>query len=100
MEVLKEYSLEELILGETGDNASVNDKTLNELETLFQEVSFTIITGHHTQIRCFAHILNLVVKVCMSALDSTMSHSLLQAILSQFEVKRRPKATATAKQPG
>ncbi len=63
MEVLKEYGLEELILGETGDNASVNDKTLDELETLFQESSFNIMTGRHTQIRCFAHILNLVVKV-------------------------------------
>ncbi len=52
MEVLKEYGLEELILGETGDNASMNDKTLDELETLFQELLFS-----------FTHILNLVVKV-------------------------------------
>ncbi len=65
MEVLKEYNWEELVLGTAGDNASVNDTTLNELEYLFQEISMKIMTGCHTQIRCFAHILNLVVKVCL-----------------------------------
>ncbi len=65
MEVLKEYGIKERILGEAGDNASVNDKTLDELEMLFKEISSLIITGCVTQIRCFAHILNLVVKVCL-----------------------------------
>lgn len=45
MEVLKEYGIEEHILGEAGNNASVNDKTLNELEILFKEISSLIITG-------------------------------------------------------
>ncbi|SJL18670.1 uncharacterized protein ARMOST_22267 [Armillaria ostoyae] len=75
MEVLKEYGIEDRILGETGDNASVNDKTLDELEMLFKEVSELIITRRETQVRCFAHILNLIVK----------------AILSQFEAKHRVK---------
>ncbi len=64
MEILKEYNLEELVLGAAGDNASVNDTTLDKLEYLFQEILMKIMMGRHTQICCFAHILNLVVKVC------------------------------------
>ncbi len=68
MEVLKEHSIKERILGEAGDNTSVNDKTLDELETLFKEIFSLIITGCVTQIWCFAHILNLIVKVCLFSL--------------------------------
>ncbi len=46
MEILKEYGIEEHILGEAGDNALVNDKTLDELEILFKDISSLIITGH------------------------------------------------------
>lgn len=63
MDVLKEFNIEDHILGEAGNNASVNDKTLDELEELFKDISSLIITGHETQIGCFTHILNLVVKV-------------------------------------
>lgn len=52
MEVLKEYSIEDHILGKTGDNTSVNDKTLDELEILFKEVSKLIISRHETQVWC------------------------------------------------
>ncbi len=47
MEILKEYGIEEHILGKAGDNASVNDKTLDELEILFKEISSLIITVTH-----------------------------------------------------
>lgn len=45
MKVLREYNIEDRILGETGDNASVNDKMLDILERLFQQVSEQIFTG-------------------------------------------------------
>ncbi len=64
-EVLREYDLLEDVLGQTGDNASSNDTTLDHLERLFKELRKPVLTGRHTQIRCFAHILNLVVKVCV-----------------------------------
>lgn len=94
MEVLKEYGIEERILGEAGNNASVNDKTLDELEILFKEISSLIIMGRETQIRCFAHILNLIVKVCLITRFRVSNSLVPKAILSQFEAKRRKKRSS------
>jgi hypothetical protein len=60
------------ILGITCDNASNNDVMIQELEDHIPR-----FPGASNQIRCFAHILNLVAK----------------SILKQFDV---PKATATS----
>jgi hypothetical protein len=62
------------------DNASNNDTMVEELQVLVPS-----FRGQTTRVRCFAHILNLVVKVrCVTR--TYCSHVLisLQAILSQF----------------
>ena len=46
------------VLAVVCDNAANNDTLITELELLGSPVS------SETRIRCFAHILNLVVKVC------------------------------------
>ncbi|KAH8109049.1 hypothetical protein DFH11DRAFT_1516039, partial [Phellopilus nigrolimitatus] len=46
------------ILGIVCDNASNNDTLISQLELALNGQN-----GVHTRIRCFAHILNLVVKV-------------------------------------
>ncbi|KAH8109784.1 hypothetical protein DFH11DRAFT_1515225, partial [Phellopilus nigrolimitatus] len=46
------------ILGVVCDNASNNDTLISELELALDSHN-----GSHTRIRCFAHVLNLVVKV-------------------------------------
>ncbi|SJL14102.1 uncharacterized protein ARMOST_17557 [Armillaria ostoyae] len=44
-EVLREYDLLEDVLGQTGDNASSNDTTLDHLERLFKELRKAVLTG-------------------------------------------------------
>ncbi len=51
------YANYEQILGITADNASNNDTLVADLESLGGA------NGVHTRVRCFAHILSLVVKV-------------------------------------
>lgn len=46
------------IMGFTADNASNNDTLVSELSILVPSFS-----GSEYRVRCFAHILNLVVKV-------------------------------------
>jgi hypothetical protein len=50
--------IDDKILGLTLDNASNNNTLVEELEDLLEGYE-----GSSTRIRCFAHILNLVVKV-------------------------------------
>ncbi|GJF00030.1 hypothetical protein PsYK624_163070 [Phanerochaete sordida] len=71
---LKAYGIEDKILGITADNASNNMTMVAELET-----SLSGINSRQTRVRCFAHILNLVVK----------------AIISPF-MKKKKAAAATA----
>jgi hypothetical protein len=52
------YGIQKRILGITLDNASNNNTLVNELTD-----SLDGYQGSLTRIRCFAHILNLVVKV-------------------------------------
>ncbi len=47
------------VLAFTADNASKNDTLVNELSVLIPPFG-----GSDYCVRCFAHILNLVVKVC------------------------------------
>jgi hypothetical protein len=54
----------------TLDNALNNTTLLNELVDLIDGFQDTT-----TQIRCFAHVLNLVIKVCVSAY-TLMSYSI------------------------
>lgn len=46
------------ILAITGDNASNNDTLVSELEFMLNGANSTA-----TRVRCFAHVLNLIVKV-------------------------------------
>ena len=57
---LKKYGIERKLLGLAADNASNNNTLAIGTESLGG------INGVATRIRCFAHILNLVVKVCTS----------------------------------
>ena len=50
------------------DNASNNDKMLQELPTLLPS---TATAGTEYQIRCFGHILNLCVKAFLSLFDTS-----------------------------
>ncbi|EAU89851.2 hypothetical protein CC1G_07003 [Coprinopsis cinerea okayama7 len=61
MECLHEFGIADKILAFTGDNASNNDTMLEELKELMPS-----FRGPEVQVRCFAHILNLVVKSVMS----------------------------------
>ncbi|THH18736.1 hypothetical protein EUX98_g8907 [Antrodiella citrinella] len=57
---LREYGIEKKILGITADNASNNDTLIIEMESLGGANS------SQTRVRCFAHIINLVVKAILS----------------------------------
>lgn len=80
------------ILGITTDNASNNDTLIAELESTLPGANSV-----QTRVRCFAHILNLVVKVCGPCIHCTLfdnvSHAITQAIVSGFYRKRVPKTS-------
>ena len=57
---LKTYGIDKKILGVVADNASNNQVVVVELESLGG------INSAATRVRCFAHVLNLVVKVSLS----------------------------------
>jgi hypothetical protein len=61
------------------DNASNNDTLVEELPNLINDYK-----GSATRIRCFAHILNLVVKVNELLMLVLMASYNYKAILSQF----------------
>src|ERR1700733_14594047 len=66
------------------DNASNNDTMTEELGCLIPSFK-----GKQARVRCFAHILNLVVKVHLdSSLKKYHGDILLQAILSQYSQKK------------
>src|SRR5882724_8204114 len=67
------------ILGVTLDNASNNNTLVSELANLIDGFQ-----GKQTCICCFAHILNLVVKVQSFCWTQVRSNSKRQAILPQF----------------
>jgi hypothetical protein len=58
LECLRTYGIQKRILGITLDNASNNNTLVSELGDLLHGYQ-----GSLTRIHCFAHILNLVVKV-------------------------------------
>ena len=60
-ECLHAYGVQKRILGITLDNASNNNTLINELTDSLKDYQ-----GSATRIRCFAHILNLVVKAILS----------------------------------
>lgn len=69
----------------TADNASNNNTLVDELSELLNKFQ-----GSLTRIRCFAHVLNLVVKVRrIYNLILILCSFLLQAILSQFSHSRK-----------
>ncbi|KAF9015858.1 hypothetical protein BDZ89DRAFT_1141865 [Hymenopellis radicata] len=72
VECLTYFGIKHCTLGLVGDNASVNDKLVAEIEKILPADS---LLGTSTQVRCFGHILNLV----------------YQAIISQFEPKKKKK---------
>ncbi|PIL35261.1 hypothetical protein GSI_01986 [Ganoderma sinense ZZ0214-1] len=68
---LKSYGIEKKIMAVTCDNAANNKTMLKEMHILVPE-----FRGNETRVRCFGHVLNLVVK----------------AILSQFTARAVKKA--------
>lgn len=61
---LQEFKIADRTLGHTGDNASNNDATLDELQVLYSQLEESI-AGRFTQVRCFGHILNLIYHVSL-----------------------------------
>lgn len=89
--ILKCLSCALQILGFTEDNASNNNTLVNELADLIDGFQ-----GSLTRVCCFAHILNLVVKVFIhSACHILHTNQLLQVILSQFGQKNKATADTT-----
>ncbi|EEB91041.1 hypothetical protein MPER_10671, partial [Moniliophthora perniciosa FA553] len=74
---MTEFGILKRTLGNTGDNASTNDKMLDYLDL---ELGWDSLGGRETQVRCFGHILNLI----------------YQALMSQFEPKKVPKGSSDA----
>ncbi|KAG6808836.1 hypothetical protein H0H92_002699 [Tricholoma furcatifolium] len=58
---LTEYKIQDKIIGIVLDNASNNDTLVNELSAIVPR-----FRGSKTHVRCFTHILNLVVKAVLS----------------------------------
>ncbi|KAF4611964.1 hypothetical protein D9613_004308 [Agrocybe pediades] len=56
-ECLREYKIQDKIMGFTADNAANNDTLVRELSVIVPS-----FPGKKTRVRCFAHILNLIVK--------------------------------------
>ena len=76
---LKRYGISKKILGVVADNAANNNTLVEELESLGG------INSAATRVRCFAHILNLIVKVCLvcSSLSSLVQDSHISRLSSQ-----------------
>ncbi|KAF4610855.1 hypothetical protein D9613_006637 [Agrocybe pediades] len=60
-ECLREYKIQDKIMGFTADNAANNDTLVRELSVIVPS-----FPGKKTRVRCFAHILNLIVKAILS----------------------------------
>ncbi|PIL25420.1 hypothetical protein GSI_13310 [Ganoderma sinense ZZ0214-1] len=61
LECFREFGIENKVLGITSDNAKTNDAMMRHLKMLHPESR-----GPDGRVRCFAHILSLVVKAVMS----------------------------------
>ena len=88
------------VLAVTCDNADNNRTMIDEMENLVPG-----FRGSTARVRCFGHVLNLVVKVSPASLSSTYSvvlTSRLQAIMSQFDreaAKRKNWKNGEAEDP-
>ncbi|OJT06793.1 hypothetical protein TRAPUB_2358 [Trametes pubescens] len=65
---LRAYGLEDRILSITCDNTENNTTMMKELQKLIPQ-----IRGVKVRVRCFAHVLNLVVKAILSPFDRARS---------------------------
>ena len=80
------------ILGLTADNASNNNTLVDDLSDLLDGFQ-----GSLTRIRCFAHILNLVVKVCQMCYlgyIELLIVEIIQAIMSQFSQTKKASSSS------
>ncbi|WVF70526.1 hypothetical protein IAT40_005316 [Kwoniella sp. CBS 6097] len=82
--LLETAGLQEEVFSITLDNASANDVLVDELG---ENESLVKFPGATHRVRCFAHVLNLVVKALLSPFNSATTLSSLQAA-----VKRQIKA--------
>ncbi|KIL55138.1 hypothetical protein M378DRAFT_18219, partial [Amanita muscaria Koide BX008] len=62
--IVEDFGIAEKVLSITCDNASANDRMIDELPTLLTEFS-----GETSRTRCFAHIINLVAKSIITQFD-------------------------------
>jgi hypothetical protein len=63
--VMTEFGIENKMMSITCDNASANDAMIEELGYLLEDFG-----GQRARTRCFAHIINLVVKTIMRLFDA------------------------------
>jgi len=80
------------ILSLTADNASNNNTLVDDLTDLLDGFQ-----GSLTRIRCFAHILNLVVKVCQMCYlgyIELLIIKIIQAIMSQFSQTKKASSSS------
>ena len=66
---LKEWEIEGKILSISVDNASYNDRAVNNLKTNVSRVKKLPCGGRLFHVRCCAHILNLLVKDGLSKIE-------------------------------
>ncbi|XP_074298208.1 zinc finger BED domain-containing protein RICESLEEPER 2-like [Silene latifolia] len=57
----------------TVDNASYNDSMINSLRAHFMRKNVLLCNGDFFHMRCFAHIINLVVQVGLNLIDSVVA---------------------------
>jgi len=76
--ILKDFGIENKVLSITCDNASANDAMIEELGD-----SLDRFAGQASRTRCFAHIINLVVKTLMRQFDAPKGK--VNEVLSEAE---------------
>ncbi|PIL32862.1 hypothetical protein GSI_04980 [Ganoderma sinense ZZ0214-1] len=69
LECMRKWGIEYKVLAVTCDSASNNDKMLDEMSK-----EFPLFRGKKVRVRCFGHVLNLVVKACISGFQGQHSH--------------------------
>ncbi|TFY67078.1 hypothetical protein EVJ58_g1873 [Rhodofomes roseus] len=65
-DLVKDLGIDTKMLAVTADNATANDVMIDELDELIDD-----FRGQRARVRCFDHILNLVVKTLLKQFDTT-----------------------------
>nr|VWO98345.1 PPM-type phosphatase domain-containing protein [Ganoderma boninense] len=68
LECMRKWGIKYKVLAVTCDSTSNNDKMLDEMSK-----EFPLFRGKKVRVRCFGHVLNLVVKACISGFQGKQS---------------------------